>query len=69
MVGQVEELVNRAHSTAVADVRYHLELSIKGIVTEKPIPKPAEKPDLNMDDDEMYDGYSSLQGCDLKGLN
>ncbi|KAG2023736.1 hypothetical protein CC2G_001355 [Coprinopsis cinerea AmutBmut pab1-1] len=53
LVGQVEELVNRVPQ-AVGEVRLHLELAIKGIVKEKPPPKPVEKPELNIDEEDGY---------------
>ncbi|KAH6917673.1 hypothetical protein BKA70DRAFT_1178689 [Coprinopsis sp. MPI-PUGE-AT-0042] len=52
LVGKVEDLVSRI-STGVGEVRFHLELAIKGIIKEAPPPKPAPKPELNMDDEVM----------------
>jgi hypothetical protein len=52
LVGKVEDLVSRVPS-GVNEVKFHLELAIKGIVKEAPPPKPAPKPELNMDDETM----------------
>ncbi|KAH6876648.1 hypothetical protein BKA70DRAFT_1576722 [Coprinopsis sp. MPI-PUGE-AT-0042] len=52
LVGKVEDLWSRV-ATGVGEVRFHLELAIKGIVKEAPPPKPAPKPELNMDDEVM----------------
>ncbi|KAH6917671.1 hypothetical protein BKA70DRAFT_1139349 [Coprinopsis sp. MPI-PUGE-AT-0042] len=52
LVGKVEDLFSRV-STGLGEARFHLELAIKGIVKEPPHPKPAPKPELNMDDEVM----------------
>ncbi|TEB34927.1 hypothetical protein FA13DRAFT_1707130 [Coprinellus micaceus] len=55
LVGGVQELLDRVPSGHGLDVKLHLDIAIKGIVTEKKVPKPSPKPELNVDDlDDIY---------------
>lgn len=55
LVGEVQELLDRVPSGHGLDVKLHLDIAIKGIVTEKKVPKPSPKPELNVDDlDDIY---------------
>ncbi|KAF6765917.1 hypothetical protein DFP72DRAFT_996790 [Ephemerocybe angulata] len=50
LVGEVEALVKRVPPGSGLDVQFNLDMAIKGIVTEKKVPEPEPKPELNVDD-------------------